>query len=180
MSAATVHPHDVTGMFGEFEGRPVNSTAVELPSLAGGLRDASEVEGGRVIKAGDEAYILIKVTGAKTRFQAEKDDEEAFMRVDIPKVDGLMFVEGEDFRAAIAAHQAKVIEMKAQQKEAREGIKRLKFEDDGSDDEQAAEDGVGPGDVPKPLASVPDLSDDDADDGEASDTGAADEPTSED
>lgn len=112
---------------GEFEGRPVLSAAVELPSLAGGLREAAEVQGGTLIHRGDTVYILIKATGAKTRFDPVKNTD-GFQRVDIPVVEGLAFVSGKAFEAAID-RQNKAIEKnrlaKQKEKEAAQGVQRV-------------------------------------------------------
>lgn len=132
---------------GTFEGRDVLSHAIELPSLAGGLREASEVHGSGPIPRGERRFILIEVEGAKTRFDPVKNTD-GFQRVDIPRVEGLTFVEGEAFQKAIADHKAAVEAKRLEEqreREEREGTQRIpgtepwpSGEDDGLPD--------GPGD----------------------------------
>lgn len=112
---------------GEFEGHPILSSAVELPSLAGGLREAAEVQGGRIIPKDEEAFLLVKVKGNKTRFDPVKNTD-GYQRVDIPAVEGLTFVEGAAFEKAIADHAAAVEAHRLErqrEREEREGTQRI-------------------------------------------------------
>lgn len=118
---------DHTEIGGEFEGRPILSHALELPSLAGGLREAAEVSGSRIIRKDDEAYLLIHVKGNKTRFDPVKNTD-GFQRVDIPSVESLTFVEGAAFEKAIADHKAAVEAKRLadqQAAEAEKGVQRV-------------------------------------------------------
>ena len=147
MAASKQAPNLEVG--GEFEGRPILSHAVELPSLAGGLREAAEVSGSRVLRKGEESYLLIHVVGNKSRFDPVKNTE-GFQRVDIPQVESVVFVEGEAFEKAVAEHSAAVEEMRLQrQREAEEakGVQRVPGTGPWPTDEDA-DDGLpdGPGD----------------------------------
>lgn len=140
---------DNTEIGGEFEGRPILSHALELPSLAGGLREAAEVNGSRIIRRGEEAYLLIHVTGNKTRFDPVKNTD-GFQRVDIPSVESLTFVEGPAFEKAIADHREAVEAArleKLRREEAEKGVQRMPGTEPWPADEDA-DDGLpdGPGD----------------------------------
>lgn len=115
------------GPFGTFEGHPVLSSAVELPSLSGGLREAAEVQGGKIIQKDEEGYLLVKYRGAKTRFDPVKNTD-GFQRVDIPAVEALAFVSGAAFEKAIARHD-EALEKKRlreqKEKEAAAGTQRV-------------------------------------------------------
>lgn len=120
-------PGSNAGPFGEFEGRPVLSAAVELPSLAGGLREAAEVAGGRAIHHGEEGYLLIKYRGNKTRFDPVKNTE-GFQRVDIPQVEGVAFVEGKTYEKAIERQAAELEKKRLREQkeaEAAKGVQRV-------------------------------------------------------
>lgn len=98
---------------GEFEGHKILSTALELPSLAGGLREALEAQGGRIISKDEEAILLVKVKGAKTRFDPVKNTD-GYQRVDIPSVEGLVFVEGDAYEQALIEQEERLEALRLQ------------------------------------------------------------------
>ena len=126
------------GPFGSFEGRPVLSAAIELPSLSGGLREAAEVSGGRAIHFEEEGYLLIKYRGNKTRFDPVKNTQ-GVQRVDIPLVEGVAFVEGKTYEKAIERQATELEKMRLRQQkeaEAAAGTQRVPgTEPWGTDDE---------------------------------------------
>lgn len=56
------------GKYAKFEGDTVRAVALELPSLAGGLREATKVEP-YVMHRGDRGYLLIEVDCSKVRHE---------------------------------------------------------------------------------------------------------------
>lgn len=148
-------PGSNAGPYGEFEGRPVLSAAIELPSLAGGLREAAEVSGGRAIHHGEEGYLLVKFRGNKTRFDPVKNTE-GFQRVDIPLVEGVAFVEGKTYERAIERQAAELEKLRLRQQkeaEAAKGVQRVPGTEPWPGDEDDAdglpgEPGSGEGDEP--------------------------------
>jgi len=148
-----------SGPFGSFEGRPVLSAAIELPSLAGGLREAAEVSGGRAIHFEEEGYLLIKFKGNKTRFDPVKNTG-GVQRVDIPLVEGLAFVEGKTYEAAIE-RQSKALEKhrlrEQKEAEAAAGTQRVPGTEPWGDEEDGLPPAPGEG-----LSAVPDEGEADA------------------
>lgn len=145
---------------GTFEGHPVLSHAIELPSLAGGLREAAEVVGSQPIHKGERRVIVIEVEGNKTRFDPVKNTD-GFQRVDIPKVETLTFAETALVADVLARHREAAEELrlqKMQEAEAEAGVQRVpgtepwaEGDEDGDDlpsdgmgdpDEEPADDNV--------------------------------------
>lgn len=57
-----------------FEGLPVIQSKIEIPSAAGGLRDAMKIEP-RAWRKGDTTFVLMECTVGKVRFDPVTDDE---------------------------------------------------------------------------------------------------------
>lgn len=124
---------------GTFEGHPVLSTAIELPSLAGGLRQAVDVNGGAPIHKGETGYVLVKFEGAKTRFDPVANTD-GYQRVDVPKVESVALVEGEAVEKLMADHVAAVAARVAEEqrkKDEEAGTQRIPgtapYPEDGDD-----------------------------------------------
>lgn len=112
---------------GTFEGHPVLSTAIELPSLAGGLRQAVDVAGGAPIHKGETGYVLVKFEGAKTRFDPVANTD-GYQRVDVPKVESVALVEGEAVEKLMADHEEAVEKRRAEEqrrKDEEQGTPRI-------------------------------------------------------
>lgn len=137
---------------GTFEGHPVLSTAMELPSLAGGLREAIDVAGGAPIHKDEEGYLLVKFKGNKTRFDPVKDTN-GYKRVDIPTVPSVAIVEGEAVERLMADHEAAVGRRRAEeqrQKDEEQGTPRIPgtepYPTDADDDGEQIDGGGDPAD----------------------------------
>lgn len=115
-------PTPITIDLGDFEGLPVRRVGVELPSAAGGLRDAIKVEP-RIIHQGDEGVLLIRYQCQKVRFDPiDKDEPDGDQeRVHVLKVVAAMFDDEASSEQRLLEHQAKV----ARAKEADKGTQRL-------------------------------------------------------
>ena len=147
---------------GTFEGHPVLSHAIELPSLAGGLREAAEVAGSSPIRMGERRVIIIEVEGNKTRFDPVKNTN-GFQRVDIPKVETLTFTELDVVQQALQAHREKAEALRLEKQKAAEaeaGVQRVPgtepWADGDEDGDDLPTDGFGDDDLPGDEATTAD------------------------
>lgn len=119
---------DETPVLGTHKGHPILSTAIELPSLAGGLRDAVAVAGAEPLDVDEVRYLLVKTVGTgKTRYDPVKNTD-GFQEVDIPRVEGVSIVEGASVEGMMAEHEAAVAARKAEeqrQKDEENGTPRI-------------------------------------------------------
>lgn len=107
---------------GTFEGAPVTRAGVEIPSAAGGLREAMKVEP-RILHQGDEGYLVIKYVVQKVRFDPLKKDEPDGdqERVHVLQAESATFIADELVEKRMAEHEEKV----ARHREAEKGTQRL-------------------------------------------------------
>lgn len=132
---------------------------VEITAHRGALRNAGDGLSkalklkDHTLHVGDEVVLLVKGKVVGPSFKADPDDEAGIMRVDNIRVGSAQVVEGvAEIEVLVKEHEEAVTEMLEQEREAKEGIKRLPL--DGNEDRrQADEDGLGPDDT-RPLRSI--------------------------
>lgn len=102
-----------------FAGRDVISSAIEVPSAAGGLREAMKfapVE----FDIDEEVYVLLRCTVKKVRYQKIKDTE-ALSRIHIFASDEATFVDGTFAETHLTAQRDKLRRLR----EEAQGISQL-------------------------------------------------------
>lgn len=109
-----------------FEGKAVRQVGVEIPGVAGGLREAMKIEP-QQFSQGEEGYIVLHWKCAKVRFEPiDKDDPAGDQRrVHVFAVDEAAIIDGD----VVADHLAAQRERIELAKEAAAGIARLGNED---------------------------------------------------
>lgn len=109
-----------------FEGLPVTRVGIEVPDVAGGLREAIEVDN-RWFPQGDRKAIVLDSTNFKVRHDPVYKDRPRGpqRRVEIWKTVGGTIIDRDLVAAPLDAQQARV-------NEAREESERLKREKDGT------------------------------------------------
>lgn len=91
---------------GSFEGTPVSGTGIEIPSAAGGLREALKIDP-QVLHKGQRVMVLLDCEVGKIRHDPVKDSEE-WNRVHILATNGATIVDGEVFDEALAAQADRI------------------------------------------------------------------------
>lgn len=91
---------------GSFEGTPVAGTGIEIPSAAGGLRDALKIDP-QVLHKGQRVMVLLDCEVGKIRHDPVKDSEE-WNRVHILATNGATIVDGDVFDEALAAQAERI------------------------------------------------------------------------
>jgi hypothetical protein len=131
------------------DGRPITAHGGALRKAGDGLSDALKLQDVK-LQIGDEVTLLVKGTVAPPSFKPDKNNATGIMRVDNINVASAQVVtDAAEIEDQVRDHQAAVAEMKRLEKEAKEGIQRIEFDED-EDHAQAAEDGVTPDNV-RPL-----------------------------
>jgi hypothetical protein len=107
-----------------FEGRDVVNAGIEIPSVAGGLREALKVE---PIEMGhdEETYVILRLRVRKVRFD-KVPDTDVLTRTHVMDCLGSAFVSGplaESMAQELDAQQARI--------ERAKGIERLDFGSNG-------------------------------------------------
>lgn len=136
----------------EIDGKPITAHGGALRKAGDGLSDALKLED-RQLRIGDPVTLLVKGVVAPPSFKADKNNATGIMRVDNINVSSALVIDDAEVEDRVTEHEAAVAEMKAREKEAKDGIQRIAFDDTDEDDEQAAEDGQGPAD----LRALPDV-----------------------
>lgn len=103
---------------GSFEGTPVVGTGIEIPSAAGGLRDALKIDP-QVLHKGQRVMVLLDCEVGKIRHDPVKDSDE-WNRVHILATNGATIVDGDVFDEALAAQADRI----ARAKDAESGQQR--------------------------------------------------------
>ncbi len=91
---------------GNFEGVPVLSVGIEIPSAAGGLRDALKIDP-QVMHQTQRVKVLLDHTVGKIRHDPVKDTS-GVSRVHILQTTAATIVEGDVFEAALDAQREKI------------------------------------------------------------------------
>lgn len=106
----------------DFEGLPVRQVGIEVPGVAGGLRDAIKIDP-QEFHQGDEGYLTLRWKVGKVRFEPiDKEDPAGDQRrVHVFNVLSAAIVDGEQPAATALEDQKRRIEEAA-------GIARLDFE----------------------------------------------------
>lgn len=131
----------------EFDGHAITGRLIKLTKAGDGLSEALKINEHR-LAAGDQVTIILKgiVGGAthKPRDRGEFDGD--YLRVDNVVTQSATIVESGIVDDILTEHEAAVAELRQQEKERREGLKRLPL-DSQVDADQATEDGVTPDNV---------------------------------
>lgn len=128
------------------DGRPITAHGGALRKAGDGLSDALKLED-RELRIGDEVTLVVKGTVAPPSFKPDKNNATGIMRVDNINVASAQVVDDADeIEHMVKEHQDRVAEMKQREKEAKDGIQRIEF-DEEEDQAQADEDGVMPDNV---------------------------------
>lgn len=131
----------------EFDGHEITRRLIKLTKAGDGLSEALEVNEHR-LQAGDKVTIVLKgiVGGAqhKPRDAGKYDDD--YVRVDNIVTQSATIVESDVVDDILKTHEEAVYELRAREKERREGLKRLPL-DKEPDVDAAAEDGLTPDNV---------------------------------
>lgn len=120
MTKSTIEAREVE--LTPFEGLPVRQVGIEVPGVAGGLRDAIKIEP-QEFHQGDEGYLTLRWKVGKVRFEPiDKEDPGGDQRrVHVFNVLSAAIVDGEQPAATALDEQQRRIEAAA-------GIARLDFE----------------------------------------------------
>lgn len=110
---------DPTTTLDDFEGQQVLAVGIEIPGAAGGLREALNVDPVQLHK-GDVAYVLLKTTTGKIRFDPVKDTQ-GLRRVHILEVEEGMLVDGALVDEHLAGQRARIAEAKLAKEAAEKG-----------------------------------------------------------
>lgn len=95
-----------TDKLSPFEGRPVIRAAIEIPSAAGGLREAMKFEPVEFHHE-EEVYVVLRCTVAKVRFDPIKDTD-SLARIHVFAAEEATFVDGEIVAEHLAAQRARL------------------------------------------------------------------------
>lgn len=95
-----------TADLGQFEGAEVAGVGIEIPSAAGGLRDALKIDP-LVMHRGEERLVLLRCTVGKIRFDPVKDTD-GVTRVHVLDTSEATIVDGEVFEQALVAQREKI------------------------------------------------------------------------
>lgn len=139
----------------EIDGHAVDGRTIKVTNAGDGLSESMKIKP-HGLQIGDEGYLLMsfKVVGSNFKPKDKKDADGDYVREDVFKAGtALVVTDNVSIKKLIDKQTAAVAELRLQQKEEKEGLKRIPFDDGGTDADQAAEDGVTPGG----LASVPDI-----------------------
>lgn len=110
---------------GDFEGRPVLSTAFEMPGASGGLNSALAVDG-LVLHHGDKGHLVLEYETVKVRFDPIKDTD-GVQRVQVLKVLMAAQIDGADVADSLDKQRIRV--------EEAAGVTRIPYPDsDPADD----------------------------------------------
>ena len=88
---------------GEFEGAKVLSVGIEIPSVAGGLREALKIDP-QVMHRDDEVMVLLRCKVGKLRFDPVKDTQ-GVQRVHVLNTTEATIVDGDVFDQALVAQR---------------------------------------------------------------------------
>lgn len=97
-----------TANLGKFEGAEVLGVGIEIPSAAGGLRDALRIDP-LVMHRNEERLVLLRCTVGKIRFDPVKDTK-GVTRVHVLDTSEATIVDGEVFEEALAAQRTRIEE----------------------------------------------------------------------
>lgn len=95
-----------TADLGSFEGADVLGVGIEIPSAAGGLRDALKIDP-LVMHRGEERLVLLRTTVGKIRFDPVKDTK-GVTRVHVLDTSEAVIVDGEVYEQALVAQREKI------------------------------------------------------------------------
>lgn len=95
-----------TTTLGDFEGDPVSEVGIEIPSAAGGLREALAIDP-VVMHKDDESMVLLRTKVKKIRHEPVKDSD-AWRRVHVLETTSATIVDGDVFEEALAAQAERI------------------------------------------------------------------------
>jgi len=113
---------------GQFEGSDVLKVGIEIPSAAGGLREAMKFAP-VVLHKGDEVYVLLKTNVTKIRFDPITDTE-AVARVHILDAEEATFVDGKFAEKHLKEQRDRIRKLR----EEAQGIRSAPGQDGEGDD----------------------------------------------
>jgi hypothetical protein len=146
----------------DYYGCPITERKIQLTRAGDGLSEGLDLDG-VVIEPGEEGIVVLRVVHAGHKTKPVKADDpggDYAETLTYQAVSAKVYATAEAaaLDADLKEHEAKVAEARELAKEAKEGVKRLPYEDDA---EAAAEDGVQPADVAETIAGIGDEGDDD-------------------
>lgn len=134
------------------DGVPITAHRGALRNAGDGLSKALRLKD-HTLHVGDDVVLLVKGKVQGPAFKTDPDDDDGLMRVDNIRVTSAQVVDGvSEIEVMVKEHEEAVNEMLEQEREAKEGIKRIPFDED-EDRRQADEDGLGPDDT-RPLRAI--------------------------
>lgn len=123
-----ITPMEKLEALGSFEGRQILGVGIEIPSAAGGFREALVVDP-VLLHTGETVFVVIETRVGKVRFDPIAD-VEGYRRVHVLETVASTIVDREIVEKQLEAQQARIDEVK--------GLQRLNF-DDGEGDEDDAD-----------------------------------------
>jgi hypothetical protein len=138
---------NVTHLLDDIDGHPVTGRLIKLTKAGDGLSEALKINAVK-LHVGDEVTVILKgVVGGPTHKPRDRGDYDGdYLRVDNIVTTSATIVESGIVDDILTEHEAAVAELRQQEKERREGLKRLPL-DKAVDEDQANEDGVTPDNV---------------------------------
>jgi hypothetical protein len=127
MTPTAARQSDEIGSLTDFEGKPVVRAGIEIPGVAGGLREALRIEP-RESRQGETAWLALEVVTQKVRFDpVERDEPDGDQeRVHVFVVQGATFVDKDLVGSAIDTMRDRVLKAK----EEAAGVTRLPYDDE--------------------------------------------------
>lgn len=95
----------MTENLGDFEGKPIRKTGIEIRNTGHGLSTALKIDP-VVVHSGEKAYVVLEIVGEKHRFDP-MDDGDAWERVNLTKAEVATVVDKELVMELIEAQRAK-------------------------------------------------------------------------
>lgn len=105
----------MTTQLQSFEGRPVRSVGIEIPSAAGGLREAMKIEP-QEFHHGERVFVVLECDVAKVRFDPLGDDTDDLRRVHVFAAESAVIVDEDLVRTQLDEQAAKIEEAKRRAK----------------------------------------------------------------
>lgn len=114
---------------GEFEGKPIRQTRIEIRDTGHGLSTALKIDP-VVVHSGSKAFVVMEIVGEKHRFDP-MDEGDAWCRVNLTKAETCTVVDEELVIELIEKQREKNIALEiqeAEEKEREKGVSRLDLE----------------------------------------------------
>lgn len=134
---------------GFIDEKPITGRSMKLSKAGDGLSEALKLKAAD-IHVGDPVAVLVRGTVKGPTFKPDKDNkgQDGYVRIDnIEAASAVIVEDDQQVEAILDAHEAAIAELRMREKEEKEGLKRIPF-DEETDKTQAAEDGLTPGDAP--------------------------------